>query len=243
MWLYSLGSILLVSLLSLAGMVALALSGEALRKALPYLVALAAGGLLGGASFHLLPESFRGVGAGRAPFLLLVGIVGFFVLEKFFRWTHCHHVKCDARHTRPLAAMNIAGDALHNFADGMAIAASYLISVPLGVSTTAAVLMHEIPQEIGDFGVLLHGGMSTQRALAFNFLSALSAMLGGLLTLLMGARVEGLSGALLPVAAGGFLYIAGSDLIPELHYETRPPASAAQLGSLLLGIGFMALLE
>ena len=136
--------------------------------------------------------------------------------------------------------MNIIGDFVHNFIDGVIIAGSFLISIPLGITTSIAVILHEIPQEIGDFGVLLFGGLTVRKALLFNFLSATSAIVGAFLVLLAGPHLQEKILFLLPVTAGGFLYIAGSDLIPELKHETKIATSIGQLAAILLGIAVMA---
>jgi zinc and cadmium transporter len=138
--------------------------------------------------------------------------------------------------------MNLVADGVHNLIDGMLIGASYLASLPLGFATTAAVVLHEIPQEIGDFGVLLHSGFSKRRALLFNFCSASLAIVGALIALLVGTRIEGFTQWMLPLTAGGFIYIAGSDLLPELHKELELLRSALQLAAMGTGVGLMLLL-
>jgi zinc and cadmium transporter len=138
--------------------------------------------------------------------------------------------------------MNLVGDTVHNLIDGMLIGGSYAVSIPVGITTTIAVILHEIPQEIGDFGVLLHGGLNINRALVFNFLSALTAVLGAVISLVIGPHVEGYAVALLPIAAGGFLYIAGSDLIPELQHDVKVSTSLWQFILIILGVGIMAVL-
>ena len=135
--------------------------------------------------------------------------------------------------------MNLIGDGLHNFLDGAIVAGSFLVSFPLGMATSLAVIAHEIPQEIGDFGVLVHGGLSQKKALVFNFCSALVAILGAIFVLSFGAKISGFPQMLVPFTAGGFIYIAGSDLIPELHKEVNLKKSLVQLLGLLLGIGIM----
>jgi zinc and cadmium transporter len=167
-----------------------------------------------------------------------LGILAFFVIEKFIRWRHCHVPTCDD-HPHPVAMMNLIGDGFHNFMDGLLIAASFCSSFSLGVATTLAIAFHEIPQEIGDFGVLIHAGFSKVKALAFNFLSALTAVLGVVVALVLNNQIEGFSQFLVPFTAGGFIYIAGADLIPELKKETNLPKSAFQLLGLVLGIGVM----
>ncbi|MFH0799055.1 MAG: ZIP family metal transporter [Pseudomonadota bacterium] len=241
-WAYTLVSVAIVSLLSLVGVVTLALKRENLKKALFLLVSFAVGGLFGDAFIHLLPESFRALGLGlTTPLLVLMGILLFFILEKFIRWRHCHNDECKG-HAQPVAFMNIFGDAAHNLIDGMLIGASYLVSIPIGIATTLAIVLHEIPHELGNFGVLVHGGLSVRKALLWNFLSALVAVAGALFSLTVGPHVAGYANFLLPITAGGFVYVAGSDLIPELHHDVNILPSIWQLCCILLGIGIMALL-
>jgi zinc and cadmium transporter len=238
-WLYSISSVVAVSLVSLVGVFSLAVKREKLNKIILFLVSFAAGALFGDAIIHLIPEAFENIQSGETvSILVLAGIIFFFVLEKFIHWRHCH-VLGSEKHLHPVVFTNIIGDFAHNFIDGILIAGSFLVSVPLGISTTIAVILHEIPQEIGDFGVLLFGGMTVRKALLFNFLSATSAIFGAVLTLAIGAHFKEYVFFLLPVAAGGFLYIAGSDLIPELKHETKIAASIGQLLAILLGIGVM----
>jgi zinc and cadmium transporter len=241
-WTYTILSVCIVSLISLIGVFSLALARDKLQKILLFLVSFAAGGLFGDAFIHLLPESFKKLGWGLATSLYVVsGILVFFVLEKFIRWRHCH-ISVSESHLHPVVTMNLVGDGVHNLIDGMIIGASYSVSIPIGITTTVAVILHEIPQEIGDFGILLHGGLSVKKALAFNFLSALTAVLGAILSLSIGPEVKGYSTAMLPITAGGFIYIAGSDLIPELQCECDASISAMQFVSMVMGIGIMALL-
>src|SRR3989339_357795 len=178
----------------------------------------------------------------------LISLVGIFtlalnrdILEKFIRWRHCHDGHCD-EHLKPVVYMNLFGDAVHNFIDGLVIAASYSVSIHLGIATTIAVILHEIPQEIGDFGVLIHGGLSVKKALFFNFLSALTSIIGAVLFFLVGDFLGNFRMALIPVTAGGFIYMAGSDLIPELHHDERPIRSLLQIFFIALGVGIMALM-
>jgi len=242
-WFYSLTSVLVVSLLSFIGVLFLAVKKSILQKLLLFLVSFAAGGMLGGAFIHLLPEAIDQLGVGfNFSLSVLGGILAFFILEKFIAWRHCH-IPTSRQHPHPLALMNLVGDAFHNFIDGVIIAASFMVSFPLGIVTSLAVVFHEIPQEIGDFGVLVYGGFSKVKALFFNFASALTAILGAVLTLILGSRLVGVIPLVIPFTAGGFLYIAGSDLIPELHKETNLLKSGVQLLGLLLGIGLMVALS
>jgi zinc and cadmium transporter len=241
-WLYSILSVVLVSVLSLVGVVSLAVNKELLKKVVVTLVSLAAGTMLGDAFIHLIPEAFEHLSSNiLASVLVLGGFLLFFILEKFIRWQHCHHVDCSS-HKEHLAPMNIAGDAVHNLIDGMLIGASYMVSIPLGIATTMAVVFHEIPQEIGDFGVLIYSGMKVKKALIINFLCSLTAVLGAVITLLIGQYFTSFIHILLPITAGGFIYIAGSDLIPELHHETDIVKSLRQLFLLVLGMLIMYLL-
>ncbi len=238
-WLYALLSVLIVSLISLAGVVTLSFSRKFLNRIILFLVSFAVGGLLGGAFIHLLPEAFASdLNTLTVSGAVLSGIVLFFVLEKFLRWRHCHHETTE-EHIHPVVPMNIFGDAMHNFIDGILIAVSYAVSIPLGFATTVAVLLHEIPQEIGDFGILVHGGLTVRKALLFNFASALTSFIGVVLALMIGSAVENFTLYLLPLTAGGFIYIAGSDLIPELHDDTDITSSIIQLLALLGGIAIM----
>lgn len=238
-WAYTLVSVAIISLTSLIGIFSLSIGRERLRKTVVFLVSFAAGALFGDAIIHLLPESFEKIGSSlTASLLILSGIIFFFILEKFIHWRHCH-VLGSEKHIHPVVFMNIFGDVVHNFIDGMLIAGSFLVSIPLGVTTSIAVIMHEIPQEIGDFGVLLHGGLTVRKALTLNFLTATSAIAGALLVLIVGPHIQEMIVFLLPMTAGGFLYIAGSDLIPELKHETKIAASIGQLLAILLGVSVM----
>ncbi|MDD5750368.1 MAG: ZIP family metal transporter [Candidatus Pacebacteria bacterium] len=241
-WFWVFSSVILVSLAAVVAFLFLPLARKRLKNIVLYLVAFSAGALFGDAFIHLLPELFEEMGNKAVLSLcVLSGILIFFVLEKFIRWRHCH-VQISENHLHPLATINLVGDGVHNFLDGIIIAASYLLSVPLGIASTMAVLFHELPQEIGDAGVLMHAGLPWKKALFFNFLSALTAVLGAAIGLLLGERMAALSLAISAGAAGGFIYIAGSDLIPELHHNVEPKQSLKQFLALLLGILAMALL-
>lgn len=240
-WLYALISVALVSSVSLIGVFFLSLNEKVLRKILIFLVSFAVGGLFGDAFIHLLPESFEKLGHNLTTSLLvLLGIFIFFILEKFIRWRHCHVTSSEHQH--PVVTMNFLGDSVHNFIDGMLIGASYFVSIPLGISTTLAILLHEIPQEIGDFGVFLQAGLTVKKAFAYNVLSAMFSFAGAGIALAAASRVEGFAVLLLPVTAGGFIYIAGSDLMPELHHEVKASTSVLQFISIMAGVGMLALL-
>jgi zinc and cadmium transporter len=239
-WIYTLSSVLIVSLISLAGVVGLYFSEKKLQKILIYLVSLSAGTLLGGAFLHLIPESMEEIGE-QTSLYVLIGFLLFFVLEKIVHWRHCHKVACD-KHPHAFSYVILAGDTVHNFIDGVVIAASFMVSVPLGISTTIAVIFHEIPQEIGDFGSLVYAGFSKAKALLFNFLSALAAMLGVILVLIVGENFSEVVLYMVPIAAGGFIYIASVDLFPEMHKTNGIKKSFKQLLVVILGILIMWLL-
>jgi len=241
---YSLISVLAVSLISFAGVFTLGIKVEKLRKFLIYIISFSAGALFGDAFIHLLPEVVEKNGFGlNISFYFLGGIVLFFILEKVIHWQHCHGEVLEKSHVHPFAYMNLVGDGLHNFLDGVIIGVSYIVSFPAGLATTIAVVLHEIPQEIGDFAILIHGGFSKGKALLLNFASALFAVFGVVLVFLLGKSVENLAVYLVPVAAGGFVYIAGSDLIPELNkHSDRISKSLMQLIAFILGILVMAAL-
>ncbi len=233
-----LASVTAVSLIAFIGILFIGLKEAFLKRAVMALVGFASGSLIGGAFIHLLPESIEQT--GQAIFYyVIVGIIFFFVTEKFLYWRHCHEETCPV-HT--FAYLNLIGDGIHNFIDGMIIAASFILSYDLGVATTLAVIFHEIPQEIGDFGVLIYGGFAKGKALAYNFVSALTAVAGALITYYV-AYIQGIEQFLVPFAAGGFIYIAATDLMPELHKKYHAKESLIQLAAILTGIGLMAALK
>ena len=241
-WLYTLTSVLAVSLISLIGILTLAVRPDALKKILLLLVSFSAGALLGGAFIHLLPQVTGGTGLTlNISLYLMTGILSFFILEKLICWRHCH-IPTSEEHPHSFTYLNLIGDGFHNFMDGMVIAGSFLVSFPLGLSTTLAVALHEIPQEIGDFGVLVYGGFSRGVALALNFASALTAFLGAIAVLVLSLKMEAITTFLIPFTAGGFIYIAGSDLIPELRKDIDPKSSLIQLLFLILGMALMLII-
>lgn len=248
----SLGSVVLVSLVSLVGLATLSLREAGLRRATLLLVSFAVGALLGDAFIHLLPEIFASArGATLGPSLrVLAGVLLFFVVEKLLRHhhtalhAHAHGPPHAHGPARPeLAAINLFGDALHNLIDGLLIGASWLASPQLGVSTTVAVLLHEVPQELGDFAILVHSGLTVRQAVLLNLASASVAILGTVLALALGSVAhETVSRALLPVTAGGFVYLAAADLIPELQHDRSLRGLLVQTPLIALGIAVMGLL-
>ena len=229
-------STLLISLGALVGVFTLALKEKLLEKILLNLVSISAGALMGGAFFHLLPEALESLLADLSFSLTLLSFILFFLIEKIFHWRHCHKGHCEA-HTFGL--MNLFGDSLHNFLDGLIIAAAFGAGKSLGIATTLAIALHEIPQEIGDFGVLLYSGWEKKKALLANFLVALTVVLGGVLGFYLATISAVFIPYLMPVAAGGFLYIASSDLLPEIRKETNFKKSLSSFLLFLLGIAMM----
>lgn len=235
-------SVTVVSLVSFIGILFVGLKEGIVNRLLMYLVGFASGSLIGAAFLDLLPEALEKVGENVWQ-CVVAGILFFFIMEKFLYWRHCHDEKCPVHN---FAYLNLFGDGVHNFIDGMTIAASFLISSPsysLGFATTLAVVFHEIPQELGDFGILLFGGFKKKKALIYNFMSALTAVVGAVLTYYLASYVQGVTQLLVPFAAGGFIYIASTDLMPELHKRTRGKESLVQLVSILAGVGLMSALK
>ena len=241
-WALTILSVIAVSAIALGGISFLWVSETKLKKAFIYLVSFAAGGLLGDVFLHLLPEAIETGFETTTALIILTGILSSFAVERFLQWRHCH-IPTSGEHPHSFAYMNLFGDSVHNLIDGLIIGASYLASIPLGIATTIAVIFHEIPQEMGDFGVLVYGGFSKKKAVFFNFLTALTAVVGAIIALALGSVIEGFVPLLIPFAAGNFIYIAGSDLIPELRKDKpEPKKSAFQLAALVLGIVPMILL-
>ncbi len=238
-WIGALGSTLLVSLLSFSGILLLAMRSKQLQKMIFILVSFAVGALFGNTFFMLIPESFHQIGESQTIGILIIsGLIVMFVLEKFIHWHHNHNVS-EKEVTAPLGYISLITDSLHNFTDGVLIAAAWMASPEVGIATTLAVVVHEIPQEISDFGVLLHAGFSKRKALFLNFFAACSAILGGVLTLTLGTLSEKVLTYILPFAAGGFIYLAGSDLIPELNRERSVKKSLIQFAAIIAGLVLM----
>jgi zinc and cadmium transporter len=237
---YILASTVLISLGALAGAVTLVLNRKRLQTILLALVSLSAGTLMGGAFLHLLPESLEFLETETAFLLTLSSFVGFFLIERVLHWHHCH----DSEHEmHTVGHMNLIGDAVHNFLDGMILAAAYSVDINVGIATTLAVALHEIPQEISDFGVLLHSGFKVKKALILNYAVALTTVLGGVFGYILAGQAEVLSIYLMPIAAGGFIYIAAADLMPEIRQERRLNVSLFHMGIFIVGILMMLFLS
>ncbi|HBL18145.1 MAG TPA: zinc transporter [Elusimicrobia bacterium] len=224
--------------LSLIGVLTILISEEALRKLLLPTVALAAGAMIGGALFHLIPGAIEVMGNSMGVFCwIAAGFTAFFVLEQFLQWHHCH--KVPSEHDHPMTALVLAADALHHLIGGLAIGGAFLADFRLGVAAWLTEACHEAPQELGDFGILVHLGYSKRKALAYNMVSALTFPLGGLLAYAASLRFD--TRFLVPFAAGNFLYVAAADLIPEIKKQEHPRLSQnlAHLASFLAGLGLM----
>jgi zinc and cadmium transporter len=241
-YILTIASVLLVSAISLIGVAFIWVTEAKLKQVFTYLVSFAVGGLLGDVFIHLIPQMTEAGFTTQTALILIAGILVSFTVERFLQWRHCH-IPTTAEHPHSFAYMNLFGDSIHNLIDGLIIGGSYLVSIPLGLATTMAVVFHEIPQELGDFSVLIYGGIHKKKALLFNFLTALTAVIGAVIALALGSLIDGATLLLVPFAAGNFVYIAGSDLIPELRKDTPElKKSALQLLSLVAGIVPMVLL-
>ncbi len=234
-----LASTTLVSLISLVGIFTLSIKGNLLHKILFCLIGFSAGALIGGAFLHILPECLENNKSTTVFSYLIFGIIVFFLMERYLHWRHCHEQGACKIHA--FTYLNLVGDGFHNFIDGMVIAASFMVSLKLGFVTTLAIILHEIPQELGDFAVLVYGGFSKKKALLFNFASALMAVIGAVTGYFIADIIGDFTNFILPFTAGGFIYIATSDLIPELHKENDLKRATAAFFAFLLGIAFMAL--
>ncbi len=229
---------LLISSGSLIGVLFLVLRKKITEKIILYLVSLSAGTLMGGAFIHLIPEALEQLPTSVLFLLVLASFILFFFIEKVLRWRHCHKEICEI-HT--FGYISLIGDSVHNLIDGLIIAATFLIDIKLGMATTLAIAFHEIPQEIGDFGVLLYAGFKKSKALILNFLVSLTIVIGAVLGYFLSFRLGHLAVYLLPIAAGGFLYVSASDLIPEIRKEQNPKKSLLSFIYFLIGIAIMYL--
>ena len=240
---FALLSVVLVSILPLLGAFFLFVREELIRRSILFFVSFSTGALLGDVFLHMIPEMRGGASFTTDLQVILVGIVFSFAIEKTIHWRHCHVLpggpEKHEHHHHPVGMLTLFADAMHNFIDGLVIAGSYAVSVPIGLATTLAVVLHEIPQEIGNIAILLHSGYSRRQSILFSVYSQTSAILGAVLFLFFSSRIAGLTDFMLPFAAGNFLYIAGSDLIPELHKDTGLRHALLQLAFMILGILLM----
>lgn len=224
---------IVMAVISLVGVLALILTKSRFEKIIEFLVAFAAGALIAGAFFHLIPEAVGSMGNDLPVYLWIVGgIVGFGILEQYIHWHHCHLPP--AEHKKPFSYLILVADTVHNFIDGLAVGASFIAGTGVGITTTLAVIAHEIPQELGDFGILIHGGWEKSKALWFNFLSSLTFLIGGLIIYFLRSSTD--PAFLLAFAAGSFIYIAAVDIIPEISRECTPRQKITRYSFFVLGI-------
>ena len=234
-WWIFLGGVLM-SAIALVGSVTLLLKEATLNRIIMPLVSFAAGSLLGGAFFHMLPAALEQAPAAATVFLwTLIGFSLFFVLEQFLHWHHCHRASSECK--QPLTYLILLGDGLHNFLGGLGVAGVFLIDLRLGLAAWLAAAAHEVPQELGDFGVLIHGGWKKRRALLFNLISGLTFLLGAMVAYAASARID--VGFLVPFAAGNFIYIGASDLVPEVNKHHKVSANVIHFVSFVAGIALL----
>lgn len=232
-FLWILGSTLAMALLAWVGILTLFLQEKKLKKLILPLVAFSAGALLGGAFLHMIPEALKEGGAADGVFLsVLAGFLVFLLLEEFIYWHHCH--RAPSEHKRPVGHLILVADGLHNFLGGIAIGSAFLVDIKLGIIAWVVAAAHEIPQELGDFGILLHSGWERKKALIYNFISALTIVLGGVLVYFASGFIDIVY--LLPFAAGNFIYIATSDLIPEIKHNVNRRQKMVHFSTLVAGI-------
>ena len=234
------GSSVLMSAIALVGSVTLVLKESTLQRIILPLVAFSAGSLIGGAFFHMIPAGITQYGSSDTFFVwILAGFSVFFALEQLLHWHHCHRASASCK--KPLTYLILIGDGLHNFIGGLAIAGIFVADIRLGIMAWLAAAAHEIPQELGDFGVLIHGGWSKRKALFFNVLSALMFLAGGLLTYFVSFNVD--VSFLIPFAAGNFLYIGASDLVPEVNKHADIRVNILNFTSFLAGVSLMYIIK
>ncbi len=240
---YALGSSILVSLIAVLGSIPFMLKKKISNRFLTILLSISVGTLLGSVFLQLLPEAASHKYTLKLPIYLMSGFLLFFVLEKFVhsRYEECKDKEChDNKHN--LGLINIAGDGIHNFIDGLVIGSTYMISIPLGMAATVSIALHELPQEIADFGILLYAGFSRKKALFFNLLSAVTAMVGTVIGLLLSSKLTNFNSFILPFTAGVFLYIGASNLVPELHRRCSFAESIVDVAAIIVGFTIIALI-
>lgn len=245
MLLYIMTAVIIVSLISFIGM-ALFWKKKDMDKIIFFLISFACGALLAAAFLDLIPEAIEQTSAKYSTEVILLSIILFFIIEKTFYWYHCHHGACAHHHKsiiKPFAYLNLIGDGLHNFIDGIVIAGAFLTSYEVGIVATIAVILHEIPQEIGDFGILIFGGFKRSKALLFNFFSALTAVAGAIIAYYASSFIQGFESFLIPFAAGNFIYLACTDLMPQLHHEKRFWQNFRYALFLILGVALIWLVN
>lgn len=233
-------STICVSMISWSGIIVCFFKEHILRKIILFLVAFSAGALMGGSLFHLLPEAINVMGDNFMVYIwIMIGFSTFFFLEQFIHWHHCH--KLPSEHKEPFTYLVLISDSVHNFIDGTVIASAFIVDVKVGIATWIAVMLHEFPQELGDFGVLIHGGWSKMKALVFNFVSSLTVIIGAMFVYFTSSNLNLVF--LLPFASGSFIYIAASDLIPEIKHHPDKKNSILYFMFFILGIFFTLIIR
>ena len=235
------GGTIITSLIAWVGSLTLFLNEKLMERILLVLVAFSAGGLMGGAFLHLIPEAISEVGSSSDATLplfsyLIIGFCTFFILEQFIKWYHEHS---SIHQKKPVSYLILVSDIVHNFIDGLVIASSFIVGIQVGIATTLAIAFHEIPQEIGDFGILVYSGFEKKRALILNYASAVTVILGGLVGYYLSAHIQSTAIVLLPFAAGNFIYIAASDLIPEIKHGEKIRRNLVHFFTFVSGILLM----
>ena len=242
---YPIMSVIVVSLISLIAAVPLLLKKKLSERILLFLLSMSVGVLLSTVFLNFLPEIFEHEYHLSVGLVILLGFFLMFILEKLVHWHHskkCEHGECGHGHAYNLAPINLIGDGIHNFIDGLVIAGAYSVNIVVGLVSTVSIIFHEVPQEIADFGVLLYSGMSKKKAIVFNFLSALTSLIGVIVGLLLVNKLHGFTEFVIPFAAGNFIYIAASNLTPQLHRHCGMKDSLIHLVAILLGILIVVLM-
>ena len=237
---YIILSSLSISLFSLIGGILIVIKKTFLNKILLILISISAGTMLGGAFIHLLPEAFESLSFPEVYLLTLISFSTFFIIEKVLLWHHCHNENC---HKHTFSYLNLIGDSIHNFIDGLIITAAFITDIKIGLVTSIAIALHEIPQELGDLGVLIYSGFKVKRALITNFLVSLMILVGSVSGLIFSHKIEHITTYLLPIAAGSFIYIATSDLLPEIKKEGNIIKSFIYFMFFLCGNIFMYIIK
>lgn len=241
---YTLMSVIIVSLLSVVVSLPFLYKKKISEKLLVFLLSTSVGVLLSSVFMNLLPEAVSHSYTLGVAFYILAGFMLMFLLEKFVHYHHnkkCENGHCGHSHAYNLAPINLIGDGIHNFIDGLVIAGSFAVSTTIGITSTISIIFHEIPQEIADFGVLLYSGLSKKKAIIFNFLSAATAILGAIIGIMLAGRMHGFTDFIIPFAAGNFIYIAASNLVPELHRHCTIKDTIIHVSAILLGIAIITL--
>lgn len=233
-------AISLVSLLSITAILPLAYFSKH-KKLIKLLVAFAAGALIGDVFLHMIPEMAENHLTPGHSFAIIGGIIGLFIFEQVFHWRHCHNELSEEHHQKhnSTAASSLAADFFHNFIDGVLIASSFYIDLELGIATTLAVSFHELPQEIGDFAILLNSKMEKKKAIFLNFLTSLSAFAGAILFIIFNDSLLEISEYIIAFGGGAFLYLAIADLLPEIKHESCNASILPKLFSFILGVALM----